>query len=488
MDSTSSNTPTSTSQPDWARIDASVKVPVLFFIYAAAAWLVTASVLGFIAAAQLVQPAFLADCAWTTHGRIVPLARNALIYGWGFNAAFAVMIWMVARLCRTPAPKWGATLVGGLFWNAGIKLGMAGIIIGQSTGHFMLEMPAYAAAIMFVSYGIIGAGVTVIFSRRREGNMFASQWYALTAMFWFPWLFSIAQYTLVFGSLRGTSQAIAAAWYGHNVYALFLGPIALGALYYLIPKRVGRPITQYPLAQIGFWSFVFFGSFGGLATLVGSPVPAWVQTVGISANFMLLIPVFAIAINLGVTLLSGSKAGGSGPALKFFKLSVLSFVAVGGLSVVLSMPSLSHTIQFTFVGEALDQLHWYAFASFAFFGAIYFMLPRLIVRPWPSGALVTAHFWASVAGAIMIIGSLVLAGFAQGAAINDIEGYPAFADVVAASSGYLVALALGYLTLIVGHLAFFVNVVMAIYQACFSKPSDSAETVFSAPAAMEVNS
>ena len=488
MDSNSSNTPATAERPDSAVIDASIKAPVLFFLYAAAAWLVTASVLGFIAAAQLVQPAFLADYAWTTHGRIVPLARNALIYGWGFNAAFAVLIWMVARLCRTPAPKWGTTLVGGLFWNVGIKLGLTGIIIGQSTGHVLLEMPGYAAAVMFVSYGIIGAGVAIIFSRRREGSMFASQWYGLTALFWFPWLFTIAQYTLVFGSMRGTAQAVASAWYGHNIYALFLGPIALGALYYLIPKRVGRPITNYPLAQIGFWSFVFFGSFGGLATLVGSPVPAWVQTVGVSSNFMLLIPLFAIAVNLGGALLGGTKAGGSGPALKFFKLSLVSFIIVGLLTVVLSLPSFSHTIGLTFVGEALDILHWYAFVSFAFFGAIYFMLPRLIVQPWPSGALITAHFWATVAGTIIVISSLFLAGFAQGAALNDIENYATFADVMGAFSGYLVALALGYLTLLVGSLAFFVNVVMAIYQACFSKSTASADTVFGSPAAMEVNS
>jgi cbb3-type cytochrome oxidase subunit 1 len=87
-----------------------------------------------------------------------------------------------------------------------------------------------------------------------------------------------------------------------------------------------------------------------------------------------------------------------------------------------------------------------------------------------------------------VIGSLILAGFAQGSAISDVEGYPAFADVVGASSGYLVALVLGYLTLLVGHLAFFVNVVMAIYQAVFAKPSESADTVFSTPAALEVNS
>lgn len=488
MDSDSSNSQTKPSRPEWAEIDASLKVPVLFFLYAAAAWLVTATVLGFIAAAQLVQPSFLADCAWTTHGRIVPLARNALIYGWGFNAAFAILIWMVARLCRTPAPKWGTTLVGGLFWNAGLKLGLLGIIIGQSTGHVLLEMPGYAAAVMFVSYGIIGAGVAILFSRRREGNLFASQWYGLAALFWFPWLFTIGQSALVFGSMRGTAQAVATAWYSHNIYALFLAPIALGALYYLIPKRVGRPITNYPLAKIGFWSFAFFSSFGGLATLLGSPVPAWVQTLGVSANFMLLIPLLAIGINLVGPLLAKPVHGSQGPALKFFKLAVAAFLSAGVLTILFSVPSIAHTVQFTYVGEGLQQLHWYAFVSMAFFGAIYFLLPRLIVQPWPSGALITAHFWANVAGTVIVICSLILAGFAQGAAINDPEHVPGFVDVVAASSGYLVAQALGYLILLVGNLAFLVNVLIALYRACFAPATQTADVVLPQPTAWEVNS
>ena len=51
---------------------------------------------------QLVhQPGFLADCAWFTHGRLAPAAQNALVYGWGMNAAFAFGLWLMARLSAT---------------------------------------------------------------------------------------------------------------------------------------------------------------------------------------------------------------------------------------------------------------------------------------------------------------------------------------------------------------------------------------------------
>lgn len=487
MDSDSTNTQ-SDRLPEWAEIDASIKVPVLFLVYAAAAWLVTATVLGFIAAVQWVQPSFLADYAWTTHGRIVPMARNALIYGWGFNAAFAVLIWMSARLCRAPSPKWGFTLVGALFWNTGVKLGLLGIMIGHSTGHFLLEMPGYAAALMFVSYGIIGATVAIIFSRRREGNLFVAQWYGLAALFWFPWLFTIGQAALVFGDIRGTGQAVAAAWYGHNVYALFLAPISLGAIYYVLAKRLGRAISGYNMAALGFWSFASMATFGGLATLSGSPVPGWVQALGGSANFMLLVPLFIIGYNFLGTMFKGSPAGGSGPALRFIKFGAVSFLVAGLLAKVVSAPQVYATTQFTFVGEAMNQIHWYAFVTMSLTGAIYFFVPRLINQDWPSGAMVTAHYWASVSGVVIVVLSLLLAGLAQGAAINDVEAYPAFADVVGSYSGYLVGTVLGILTLLVGQLAFIVNILMAIYQASFGKPEATPEVLFPQPPAMEVSS
>jgi cytochrome c oxidase cbb3-type subunit 1 len=301
-------------------------------------------------------------------------------------------------------------------------------------------------------------------------------------------LVSIGQAALVFGSMRGTAQAVAAAWYGNNVYALFLAPIALAALYYLLPKRLGRPIAGYSLAKLGFWSFAVFASFGGLATLAGSPVPAWVQTLGLSSNFMLLIPLLVIGCNLIGTLRGGTPAGGSGPALSFLKFGAVGFVVSGLLTVLFSVPAFGSGTALTYVGEGLQQLRWQGFATMALIGAIYFLLPRLTVRPWPSGALITAHYWASVSGVLIVVVSLVLAGFAQGGAINDPEAYPAFAAISGQYSGYLVATVLGYLTLLVGHLAFLVNVVVAIYQTCFSRAETDAATLFPQPPALEVNS
>lgn len=485
-----SSSASSTSAPNrdaLGELDASTKVSTLFFILSASVWLVVASLLGFIAAVQLVQPTFLDSCAWLTHGRVVPMAQNALVYGWGFNAAFAVLLWVMTRLSRSPAPAWGPSVVGGLFWNAGVKLGLVGIMIGDSTGYALLEMPNYAAPLLFMAYAIIGSRMVVIFARRRGEGVFAAQWYGLAALFWFPWLFTIARISIGMDLLRGPAQAIAGAWYSSNVYSLFLAPIALAALYYLLPKRTGNPIVGYSLSKLGFWSFAFFGSFSGLATLIGSPTAAWVQTLGISSNFMLIVPLSIITTNLLGTLLSSKGRGTSGHSLSFLKFGTLAFVLATAFTILLSIRSVAHGLQLTFVSEALSSLKLLGFVSMVLIGAMYFMVPRLTSQPWPSGALITAHFWASVAGILMIVVSLALAGFAQGGALADVEGFASFADVTAVTSSYLVINVLGLLTFVVGNLAFLVHVVLAIWNACTNSATEKAESLFPNPPALEVS-
>src|SRR6266540_3593236 len=138
-----------------AEIDASCRVPVLFLFACAAIWLVTASVLALIASLKFHMPELLADRPWFTFGRLQPMQMNALIYGFAAQAALGVSLWMIARLSRARLVQPGYAVVGALLWNLGLKIGIFGIQIGDSTGFEWLEMPGYASPILFVGYSII---------------------------------------------------------------------------------------------------------------------------------------------------------------------------------------------------------------------------------------------------------------------------------------------------------------------------------------------
>jgi cytochrome c oxidase cbb3-type subunit 1 len=80
-----------------AEIDASCRIPLMFLVVCAALWLVAASLLGMVAAIKFHAPNFLANCAWLTYGRIHPSHLNALIYGFGVQAGFAALLWLVCH-------------------------------------------------------------------------------------------------------------------------------------------------------------------------------------------------------------------------------------------------------------------------------------------------------------------------------------------------------------------------------------------------------
>src|SRR4051812_49168424 len=73
-------------------IDASLRTPLAVLTGSALVWLLVASLLSIVSAWQLHTPAFLDACEFVTYGRIQPAQSNAFIYGWGFNAAFAVSL------------------------------------------------------------------------------------------------------------------------------------------------------------------------------------------------------------------------------------------------------------------------------------------------------------------------------------------------------------------------------------------------------------
>jgi cytochrome c oxidase cbb3-type subunit I len=232
----------SSSQPSEASvIDASLRTALTVLTGSALVWLLVASVLGIISAWQLHTPAFLDSCEYVTHGRIQPAQSNAFLYGWGFNAAFAVSLWIMARLSRGALPGSGVLLLGAAFWNVGVSLGIAGIILGFSTSIEWLEMPGFASPLLLVAYALIASWSVVVFRAGRSEQIYASQWYIFAALFWFPWIYSIAQVMLVFSPVRGTVQSVVHAWFSSNLFLLWFASIALAAIYYFLPKLLRKP-------------------------------------------------------------------------------------------------------------------------------------------------------------------------------------------------------------------------------------------------------
>lgn len=462
-------------------IDASAKWPLLVFFAYAIGWLIVGGALELAAAIQLHTPTFLATCEWFTHGRLAPAAQNALVYGWGFNAAFAVGLWLMARLSATTLRHGGWLFIAAKFWNTGVAFGVLGILAGYSTSFELLEMPRFVVCLLLVSYALVGVWAVTTFSIRNTENVFATQWYLFGAAFWFPWLYAVAQLMLFNAPVRGVLQPVVNAWYVHGLHGLWFVPVALAAAYYLLPKILGKTIAHYYFAPLAFWWLAIATAFAGGSRLIGAPVPVWIPALGTVANFMLVVPVVLIGLNLFGTL-SGRYADLNGSVtLRFVLLSMLAFVAGSAANFAFSFPGVAQVAQFTLLAGLRDWLLFYACFSTAMFGAAYFILPRLTGNEWRSPALVKIHLGATVLGVVLLTVGLAWGGWSQGLMLNDAT--LAFTDVSKAMTFWFTYRTVGLFVLLLGHAAFLVNFAF-IACPCFS--ADAAPAQINPPPALEV--
>ena len=329
-----------------AEIDASCRNTLLLLFGASLVWLLLGTVLALVASWKLHSPEFLGDIAWLTFGRVRPAHLNAVVFGFASEAAIGVTLWLMCRLCRTPLMFGWIVNLAGVFWNLGVAVGMVGILAGDSTGIEWLEIPAYATPLLFVTYALIGMWGIITFRFRRERHLYVSQWYLLAALFWFPWLYSAAQILLVMEPVRGTVQAAVNWWFAHNVLGLWFTPIGLAAIYYFIPKVIGRPVYNYSLSVLGFWSLALFYNWNGMHHLVGGPLPAWLITVSIVASVMMTIPVVTVGINHHMTMWGSFHKLKDSPVLRFMVFGGMSYTVTSlhGVLLALSLGERGHAL------------------------------------------------------------------------------------------------------------------------------------------------
>jgi cytochrome c oxidase cbb3-type subunit I len=449
--------PTPAATP--AEIDSSCRFPLLLLFLSAAVWLVIGSSFALISSIKFHSPRFLADGAWLTYGRVWPASVSAALYGFCVQAGLGVVVWLLARLGRTPfALSWLVTL-GALIWNLGVTLGIIGIFAGNSTGFEYLEMPMPAAALMFLGYVTVAVASVHTYHKRREAQPFVSQWFACTALFWFAWIFSTAIFLLLAHPVRGVAQAVLVWWFSENLLVVWLGLIGLAAIFYFIPKLTGRDLHSHYLALFAYWTLILFSSWGGIPKT--APVPAWMPTLSAIAAGFTLLPVIAVAFNVFAT--TGSRRGperglqvaaGSGaPVQSFFLVGVVAFIAAGlmQLARVLPQPDLG----FTWFATAKVQMQSYGFFSMIMFGAVYYILPRVtgLDLPWPR--LVRAHFWLATLGIVLLALPLAAAGVVQGFELQDAK--VAFVDITKSTLPFLRVSTVGSLLLWIGHVFFIGN-------------------------------
>jgi len=432
------------TDPELAAIDASVRWPVLVCLLSAVHWMVVGTFL-LVYASSLMHPqdAFpilgwfvdLSDnFSMFTYGRVYPAAIDCLVYGWASTAGLGLTIWLLARTSRNPAHSPAALMTAVVFWNLGVAIGLTGIFMGDSNGVELLEFPAYASWLLWFAYAVLALWAIATYLCRRAGNDHIAQAWILVALFAFPWLYGagstlldnrlvpaaggdVAHESWV-GSLPGSGvmQGVIDAWYVHGIYTLWLAPLGLALLYYLIPKVSGLSMRYGSYAQVAFWTWIIFAPWTAVHDLVGGPVPAETVSIGLFLSGLIFIPVALIGISLISTAFSAEHTVGhhGGVVFPFLVLSSVAFVVTGACEQILSIRGAADLLRFTMFRECNTLLWIYGFFSFIVFGSMYYIVPRLLDFGWRSAMLVRIHYYTSLYGILLVIAMLGFGGVMQG--------------------------------------------------------------------------
>lgn len=442
-----------TSRP-WKALDRSARGPILYFLLSSVFWLVIASVLGLLVSLKLHSPDLLSTYDVLTFGKLRTLHLNLIAYGWLSFAGLGLSLWLVPRITKVPLQSPAILGVAGTLWNIGVVLGCAGILAGVTDGLEWLEFWWPIDILLAVAGALVAIPLFRTVVQSQEEHLYVTLWYTLAAFVWFPVLFVIANTHFMHS---GVQQGIVNWWFAHNVLGLWVTPLGLGVVYYLLPKIIGHPVASYQLSLFGFWGLALFYSQVGAHHLIGSPSPTWLINVSIVMSVGMVIPVVTVAINHHVSAFRHLHVLRDSVVLRFIVFGAMMYTVSSLQGCLHSLRTFNYVTHFTHWTVSHAHLGLYGFTTMVFFGGIIFALPRLLDRDWPRPRLLNLHFWLAASGVLLYAVALGIGGILQGLELRNPAG--SFEASLRVTLPYLVARSVGGSLMLASHLLFVYNIV-----------------------------
>lgn len=451
-----------TAEPDrtgdvsaqWKRLDQSAKGPILFFIVSSVAWLVIGSVLGLLVSMKFHDPEFLGARDFLTFGKLRPLHLNIITYGWLSFAGLGISLWLVPRMTKVPLQNRNILYFAGAIWNVGVLLGSIGLLYGKSDGLEWLEFWWPVDVMLAIAGALIAIPLFRTIYLSEEKHLYVTMWYTICALIWFPVLFVIANSHFLHTGVEG---AISNWWFAHNVLGLWVTPLGLGMIYYLLPKITGHPIASYQLSLFGFWGLALFYSQVGMHHLLGGPIPNWIANLSIVMSVGMAIPVITVAINHHVSTYRHFRVLKDSVVLRFIVFGAMMYTVSSLQGALHALRTFNYVTHFTHWTVSHAHLGLYGFTTMVFFGGIYFAAPRLVGRDWPFPRVVSWHFWIAATGVLIYAFATGIGGVRQGLELRNPQG--SFEASLVVTVPYLIARSVGGTLMLTSHLLMLFNLV-----------------------------
>ena len=422
-------------------------------------WMVVGPVLGLIAAMKLDDPYFLGGIEWLAFPRMRVAHVNGVVFGLFSTAIFGFMCYAVPKLCGRPLVNIRMAWWGFGIFNFAVLLGEICILAGYIQPVEAGEYPLVADLIATVGFILCSGVILQTIAKRRHKHMYVSLWYWTAGLLWT--LINLPLGSLVLPRMNGATSAAMHGFYLHNVVGLWITPMGLGVVYYLIPSTLRSRLYSHKLSMIGFWALAFFYALNGVHHYIYSPIADWAQTISICASLMLFVPVVAFSINMWGTMRGNwGKYVGENYVIKFSLLGCIWYLITctqGPLEAFRGMQRLTHFGDFN-VGHAHSAV--YGAFSIWMMAAAYYAIPRVTGRRIWSWKLAGWHYWMQIFGFSLMFLVLTIDGLIQGHML--LTAQVPWIDTVIEIKPYWIARTIGGTIMDVGLALFFYNIVMTL--------------------------
>jgi cytochrome c oxidase cbb3-type subunit I/II len=418
---------------------------------AAFATLLAAVVFGIVVSLQFVFPDLTGGFLPAGWGRLRYAHTQGIMLGWLGNAFFAFLYHAVPVLTGRPvtSARLGRWLFG--IWNFAVVMpGFVLVLAGVSQPLEWAEFPLIVDA--FAIVGLVLAAVQFLppFFRQGLDRLYVSSWYIIGSLVFTLLAFPMGN--LVPEFVPGAAGAAFSGLWIHDAVGLFVTPLALAILYFVIPASTGRPIFSHFLSMLGFWGLFFLYPLNGTHHYVFSAIPMEAQMGAIAASALLGVIVVIVVANLLLSL-RGAGIFPRDPGLRFVAMSTIFYVIVSVQGSLQAQMSLNQAVHFTDWVIGHSHLAMLGFATFAALGGIVHAWQRLPEARYNVKAIDWGYGLLVVGITIMVV-DLTIAGIVE--ARLWLEGAPWLESVRAATpywfvrSASAVPIAAGFLAVLVG--------------------------------------
>jgi cbb3-type cytochrome oxidase subunit 1 len=365
---------------------------------------------GIIASIELLAPDFAGNQAWLSWGRLRYDHTQGIMIGWLGNAFLAFLYHAIPVLTGRPvtSARLGQWIFG--LWNfAVVAPGWILVLAGFSQPLEWAEFPMVIDVVVVIALILAAIQFLPPFFAKGLEDLYVSSWYVIGAL-----VFTLLSYPMgnfVPELVPGSRGAAFSGLWIHDAVGLFVTPLALAIIYFVIPAATRRPIFSHFLSMLGFWLLFFLYPLNGTHHYVFSVIPMSAQIGAITASALLGVDVIIVVTNLLLSL-RGSGFFPKDVPLRFVGTGTVFYLIVSIQGSVQAQMAVNQSVHFSDWVIGHSHLAMLGFATFAAAGGIAHAWQRIPSARYNAKAMEWAY-WLLFSGVIIMVTDLTIAGLVE---------------------------------------------------------------------------